>query len=29
MAASFLCAEHDRKLGGGESPLPSLMTAKG
>src|SRR6516164_2728204 len=26
-AASYLCAEHVRKLGG-ESPLPSLMTAK-
>jgi len=24
----FLCAEHDRQLGGG-SPLPSLMVAKG
>jgi hypothetical protein len=24
----FLCAEHDRQLGGG-SPLPSLMAVKG
>jgi hypothetical protein len=27
-AGFFLCAEHDRQLGGG-SPLPSLMVAKG
>jgi hypothetical protein len=28
LAASFMCAEYERQLGGG-SPLSSLMTAKG